>query len=35
MSDEEKVCSDEEDEGEEEKLVSTKEAVQCFKKFFS
>ena len=26
------VCSDEEDEGEDEKLVLTKEAVQCFKK---
>jgi len=24
------VCSDEEDEGEDEKLVSTKEAAQCF-----
>ena len=28
------VCSDEEDEGEDEKLVSTKEATQCFKKCF-
>ena len=28
----ESVCSDEEDEGEDEKLVSTKEAAQCFKK---
>ena len=27
----ENVCSDEEDEGEDEKLVSTKEAAQCFK----
>ena len=27
----ESVCSDEEDEGEDEKLVSTKEAAQCFK----
>ena len=26
------VCSDEEDEGEDDKLVSTKEAAQCFKK---
>ena len=29
------VCSDEEDEGEDDKLVSTKEAVQCFKKCLS
>ena len=28
----ESVCSDEEDEGEDEKLVLTKEAAQCFKK---
>ena len=28
----ESVCSDEEDEGEDDKLVSTKEAAQCFKK---
>ena len=28
-------CSDEEDEGEDEKLVSTKEAAQCFKKCLS
>ena len=28
----ESVCSDEEDEGEAENLVSTKEAAQCFKK---
>ena len=28
----ESVCSDEEDECEDEKLVSTKEAAQCFKK---
>ena len=27
----ESVCSDEEDEGEDDKLVSTKEAAQCFK----
>ena len=27
----ENVCSDEEDKGEDEKLVSTKEAAQCFK----
>ena len=31
----ESVCSDEEDEGEDEKLVSTKEAAQCFKKCLS
>ena len=31
----ENVCSDEEDEGEDEKLVSTKEAAQCFKKCLS
>ena len=31
----ESVCSDEEDEGEDEKLVSTKEAAQYFKKCFS
>ena len=31
----ESVCSDEEDEGEGEKLVSTKEAAQCFKKCLS
>ena len=29
------VCSDEEDEGKDEKIVSTKEAVQCFKKCLS
>ena len=29
------TCSDEEDEGEDEKLVSTKEAAQCFKKCLS
>ena len=29
------VCSDEEDEGEDEKLVSTKEAAQCFKNCLS
>ena len=29
------VCSDEEDEGEDNKLVSTKEAAQCFKKCLS
>ena len=28
-------CGDEEDEGEDEKLVSTKEAAQCFKKCLS
>lgn len=28
----ESICSDEEDEGEVEKLVSTREAAQCFKK---
>ena len=28
----ESVCSDEEDEGEDDKLVSTKVAAQCFKK---
>ena len=31
----ESVCSDEEDEGKDEKLVSTKEAAQCFKKCLS
>ena len=31
----ESVCSDEEDEGEDDKLVSTKEAAQCFKKCLS
>ena len=31
----ENVCSDEEDDGEDEKLVSTKEAAQCFKKCLS
>ena len=31
----ESVCSDVEDEGEDEKLVSTKEAAQCFKKCLS
>ena len=31
----ENVCSDEEDEGEDEKLDSTKEAAQCFKKYLS
>ena len=31
----ESVCSDEEDEGEDEKIVSTKEAAQCFKKCLS
>ena len=31
----ENVCSDEEDEGEDEKLVSTKETAQCFKKCLS
>ena len=31
----ESACSDEEDEGEDEKLVSTKEAAQCFKKCLS
>ena len=31
----ENVCSDEEDEGEDEKLVSTKEAAHCFKKCLS
>ena len=31
----ESVCSDEEDEGEDEKLVLTKEATQCFKKCLS
>lgn len=31
----ESVCSDEEDEGEDEKLVSTKEAAQCFKNYSS
>ena len=31
----ESVCSDEEDEGMDQKLVSTKEAAQCFKKFLS
>ena len=29
------VCSDEEDEGEDDKLVSTEEAAQCFKKCLS
>jgi len=29
------VCSDEEDEGKDEKIVSTKEAVQCFKNCLS
>jgi len=29
------VCSDEEDEGEDEKIVWTKEAAQCFKKCLS
>ena len=29
------VCSDEEDEGEDEKLLSTKKAAQCFKKCLS
>ena len=31
----ESVCSDEEDEGEDKKLVLTKEAAQCFKKCLS
>ena len=31
----ESVCSDEEDEGEDDKIVSTKEAAQCFKKCLS
>ena len=31
----ESVCSDEEDEDEEDKLVSTKRATQCFKKYLS
>ena len=31
----ENVCSDEEDDGEDEKLVSIKEAAQCFKKCLS
>ena len=31
----ESVCSNEEDEGEDDKLVSTKEAAQCFKKCLS
>ena len=31
----ESVCSDEEDEGEDDKLVSTKEEAQRFKKFLS
>ena len=31
----ESVCNDEEDEGEDVKLVSTKEAAQCFKKCLS
>ena len=31
----ESVCSDEEDEGEDNKLVLTKEAAQCFKKCLS
>ena len=29
------VCTDEEDEGEDQKLVLTKEAAQCFNKFLS
>ena len=35
LTESESVCSDEEDEGEDEKLVSTKEAAQCFKKCLS
>ena len=35
LTESESLCSDEEDEGKDEKLVSTKEAAQCFKKCLS
>ena len=35
LTETESLCSDEEDEGKDEKLVSTKEAAQCFKKCVS
>ena len=35
LTESESLCSDEEDEGKDEKLVSTKEAAQCLKKCLS
>ena len=35
LTESESVCSDDEDEGEDEKLESTKEAAQCFKNCLS
>ena len=35
LTESESLCSNEEDEGKDEKLVSTKEAAQCFKKCLS